>query len=162
MLTHSIAQATEKVYVTSPYFVPDRPFRDAMISAALRGVDVRVLVPEESDHWIVGLAALGSFERLIEAGVQIYRYDKGFIHAKTLVIDDWFASVGSANMDSRSFHLNFELNVFVFGSAFSKALTDQFLLDLHDLSPLTVDVVRGQSYGRRMLGAIARLASPLL
>jgi cardiolipin synthase len=162
MLTYAVDHATSRVFITSPYFVPDRPFRDALISAALRGVDVRLLLPERSDHWVAGLASLGWYERLIAAGVRIYEYDKGFIHAKTLVLDDWVATVGSANMDIRSFHLNFELNVFVFGSRFSEALAELFVLDIHELDPVSSADVAGWSFSKRTMAALARLASPLL
>jgi cardiolipin synthase len=162
MLAYAVDHANSRVLITSPYFVPDRPFRDALTSAALRGVDVRLLLPQRSDHWLAGLASLGWYERMIAAGVRIYEYDKGFIHAKTLVLDDWVSTVGSANMDIRSFHLNFELNVFVFGPRFAEALAEQFELDIHELDPVSAADVARWSYGKRTLAGLARLASPLL
>ncbi|MCA9542542.1 MAG: cardiolipin synthase, partial [Myxococcales bacterium] len=127
---HMFALARERLWITSPYFIPSPSLEEALVSAALRGVDVRLLVPAKSDHRLVTLASSSYYPNLIEAGIRIFEYERGFVHAKTTVVDDWVASVGSANMDLRSFHLNFELNAFVYGEAFVRDLAEQFERDL--------------------------------
>jgi cardiolipin synthase len=112
--------------------VPSQTVEAAITSAALRGVDTRLLVPERSDKWLVRLAANSYFPALLEAGVRIYRYQRGFLHAKTLVVDDWMSSIGSANMDVRSFQLNYELDAFLFGKETCEQMAAQFLADLEN------------------------------
>lgn len=155
---HIFALAANRVWITSPYFIPSPSLEDALISASLRGVDVRLLVPMRSDSRLVAWASASYYPRLIEAGVRIYRYERGFVHAKTMVVDNWVASVGSANMDLRSFHLNFELNVFVYGAKFVNDLATQFEIDLEHATEL-----REAPSGWRILrGNLARILSPLL
>ena len=106
----AITIAREKVYITTPYFIPDRAILVALQTAALRGVDVRLLLPSKSNHPVVFQAARFFYEELLEAGVRIYGSGPGIIHAKTMVVDTAVALVGSANMDLRSFRLNFEVH----------------------------------------------------
>ena len=159
---HAIALARQRLWLSSPYFVPAPQIEDALISAALRGVDVRLLLPSRSDSLVVQFAARSYYPRLLEAGVRIFEYERGFLHAKTLLADDWVGSIGSANMDMRSFHLNFELNAFVHGPDFCAQLADQFEQDLDRSREVTLDVVRRRSFPKRLLCATARLLSPLL
>jgi len=158
----AIANAQDRIWITNPYFVPGRVIRLALVTAALRGVDVRLLLPSRSDHVLVSLASHSIYEELLEGGIQIYEYERGFIHAKTLVIDTWVGTIGSANMDMRSFELNFELNAFVFGADFCERLANQFRRDLQDARQVTLEGVRQTGYARRLLMAGARLLSPLL
>ena len=157
-----ITLARKRVWITSPYFVPDAVIEEALICAALRGVDVRLLLPSRSDSVLVSVASRSYYARLLEAGVQIDEYARGFVHAKTLVVDEWAASIGSANMDIRSFHLNYEINVFVFNQEFTSELSDVFLDDLKDAESVTLESQTGLSYMRRLARACARLLSPLL
>ena len=155
---HIFALARKRLWITSPYFIPSPSVEEALISASLRGVDVRLLVPKRSDSRLVALAASSYYPHLIEAGIRIYQYERGFVHAKTMVVDDWVGCVGSANMDLRSFHLNFELNAFVYGCDFVNELAAQFEHDLESASEMR-KLPRGWKV---MLGNIARLFSPLL
>ena len=155
---HMFALARERLWITSPYFIPSPSLEEALVSAALRGVDVRLLVPAKSDHRLVTLASSSYYPNLIEAGIRIFEYERGFVHAKTTVVDDWVASVGSANMDLRSFHLNFELNAFVYGEAFVRDLAEQFERDLEHATELE----RAPRVWKVVLGNVARLFSPLL
>ena len=152
------ALARERLWITSPYFIPSPSLEDSLISASLRGVDVRLLIPMRSDNRLVSWASSSYLPQLIEAGVRIYRYDHGFMHAKTIVVDEWVAGVGSANLDLRSFHLNFELNVFVYGADFVKALAAQFQIDLEQAR----EVRESPNRWRVLRGNLARLFSPLL
>ena len=158
----AISAALDRIWITSPYFVPDEVTAHALIAAALRGVDVRLLLPKHSDHRLVGLASRATYPRLLDAGVRVFEYAKGFIHAKTLVIDDWVGTVGSANMDIRSFQLNYELNAFVFGAAFTHELASHFREDLRDADEVRAEDLRELSYGARVARNAARLLSPLL
>ena len=158
----AIASARERVWITTPYFVPTEPIEQCIATAALRGVDVRLLVPARADSRIVGWASRSWFPSLVRAGVRIWTYEAGFIHAKTLLVDRWLAVVGSANLDSRSFHLNYEINAFVYDAEFSETLERRFEGDLESSAELPADQVLKPGVGRRLLLGAARLLSPLL
>ena len=162
MYAFAISNAQKRVWITNPYFVPSPAIENALVSAALRGIDVRVLVPHRSDSVIVQLAARSYFPPMIEAGARIYRYARGFVHAKTMVVDEWVGTVGSANMDMRSFRLNFELNPFVVDVVFARTLARSFLADLEGADEFTADDVARQPMITRLLTGLARLMSPLL
>jgi cardiolipin synthase A/B len=156
------AHARHRIWITNPYFVPNSAVRDALIAAALRGVDVRLLLPERSDSPIVRLAAVAHYPRLFQAGVRVFHYAPGVLHAKTMVVDGWVATVGSANMDMRSFYLNFELNAFVFGGGLAHDLARRFQLDLRESVEVTAATLRRASLPLRLARSGARLLSPLL
>jgi len=158
----AIALAQQRVWITSPYFVPDSVVEETLITAALRGVDVRLLLPSKSDNALVGFASRAYYAELLEAGVRVYEYARGFVHAKTMIVDSWVGTVGSANMDIRSFQLNFELNAFVLGDNFCAALEREFVEDLQDAREVTLEQVRATAYWRRLVQGLARLLSPLL
>jgi cardiolipin synthase len=162
VFTQAYALARERIWVTSPYFIPTPAVENGLIGAALRGVDVRLLLPLRPDHPVAMAAASSYFPPLLEAGVRIFRYRRGFVHAKTLVVDDWVSAVGSANLDLRSFHLNFELNALVYGREFAVALAAQFLRDLEQAQETGLAHERSLGTVARVLRAGARLLSPLL
>jgi len=158
----AIALARERVWITSPYFVPGPDLEMTLIGAALRGVDVRLLLPGISDSWLVQQAARSYYRRFLEAGVRIFEYKRGFVHAKTMVVDSWVGTVGSANMDTRSFQLNFELNAFVYGERFADELADHYRADLRHAAEVDLEQARHVRYPVRLLRSVARLLSPLL
>lgn len=163
MATNAIIHdARSYVYITTPYFIPNESVYDAIRTAALGGQDVRMLVPLHSDSWLVNKAASAYYEDLLNCGVRIYRYTRGFVHAKTLVVDDDLAMVGSANMDNRSFELNFETNAIVYDRAVAAHLKQQFLEDLKDAEEL--DKERWMKRGKltRFMESVARLLSGVL
>jgi cardiolipin synthase len=162
MYALGIAYAERRVWATSPYFVPDRVMQMALVTAALRGVDVRLLVPKRSDSRLVDLASRYYFPELLEAGVRIFEYGAGFLHAKSLVVDDWLAAIGSSNMDIRSFQLNYELSAFVYDRRVTEVLASQFEADLARAHEVPKGWAKRLSYGRRLLHAAAGLLSPLL
>ena len=125
-----INEAESNVFLTTPYFVPDDGIFEALRVAALSGLDVRIIIPGNPDHFFVYWASMSYLGELLEAGVRVYQYEKGFIHAKVLTIDGTVSSVGSANMDIRSFDLNFEVNAFMYDAGITKILEDDFLKDL--------------------------------
>ncbi len=127
----AIAGARERLWMTTAYFAPDRAFEDALFDAARRGVDVRILVNgQQVDKEVARQAGHRSYEKLLEAGVRIYEYDKTMLHAKVLLVDDCWANVGSGNFDSRSFDLDLEINVAIFDRGLQEELERHFDEDL--------------------------------
>ncbi|MDR6518250.1 cardiolipin synthase [Variovorax paradoxus] len=160
MHVEAIHSATHRAWLTTPYFVPGEPALMALTSAALRGVDVRLLVPRRSDSAVVSAAARSYFDELIAAGVKVWEYKARMLHSKTLVVDDHCAMIGTANFDNRSFRLNFEVSAVVYGPELTRPLAAQFETDLHSSGAVRAN--RHQGFWRRLGDAIARLFSPLL
>lgn len=157
-----IATAQEKIYITSPYFVPDDSITMALKTAALSGLDVRILLPSRPDHHTVFWASRSYFQELLEAGVRFYLYQPGFVHAKILLVDGLVASIGTANMDIRSFQHNFEVNAILYNSSSVAKLEADFFDDLEDSKELTLHDYQRRPWHHRVLESIARLLSPLL
>ncbi|MCB9555625.1 MAG: cardiolipin synthase [Deltaproteobacteria bacterium] len=158
----AIATARSRVYLTTPYFIPDQAMRVALETAALRGVDVRLLLPQRSDMRLVLFAGRSYYDELLRAGVRIFEYEAGMLHAKTMVVDDTWATVGSANMDIRSFRLNFEINAAIYGPAFANELGKVFLQDLKRSTEVTSAIYQTRRWPRRVAESFARMLSPLL
>ncbi len=154
--------AREKLYITNPYFIPSESILDALRQAAYSGVDVRILLPDKSDSALVGAASRFYFTGLIKAGVKIYLYQKGFIHSKTLVADGMVSIVGTANMDIRSFDLNFEIMPVLYSRQFAGEMEQMFLRDLENSKQLTLKEVESVGTTRKLLYATARLISSFL
>jgi cardiolipin synthase len=158
----AIANASDRIFLTSPYFIPNASIFDALRKAALSGKNVRLLVPGVSDSAFVNAASRSYYQELLDCGVKIYLYQKGFVHAKTLVIDDYLSFVGTANMDNRSFDLNFEINAVIYGKEFCHELAQSFLKDLDSSKLVTLQMWRRRSKQDVLKSKIARLFSPLL
>ena len=154
--------AKEKLYVTNPYFIPNDSILDALKQAAISGVDVRILMPEKSDSAVVGAASKFYYEELLQAGVRIFLYKKGFVHAKTVVADDDLSVVGTANMDIRSFDLNFEIMSVIYGAAFAKQLEGAFLNDMKECTELSYESWVKQGTLKKLTYAVAHLVSSFL
>jgi cardiolipin synthase len=161
-IAQAIASAHQRVWITNPYFIPSPALEATLVASGLRGVDVRLLLPARSDSLIVAAASRSYYEELLSAGVRIFEYQRGFVHAKTMVVDDWMATVGSANMDMRSFNLNFELNAFVFGHSLCDELADHFEADMERAHEVDLASVTATGLPRRLARGMARLLSPLL
>jgi cardiolipin synthase len=157
----AFAAARRRLWIETPYFVPDDGIGAALRNAALRGVDVRLIVPGTSDLRIVSLAGRSYFDEMMEAGVRIHLYRPTNLHAKVLVVDDDVGVIGSPNVDMRSFFLNFELGVFLYGRSQVEALADGFLKDLESSEP--VDPVRFARRPRslQLIEDTCRIFSPL-
>lgn len=158
----AIAGARTRVLVTTPYFVPDEAMLTALVTAALRGVEVQILVPRRSDSRTVTAAGRSFFADLLAAGVQIHEYTPRMLHAKTLVVDDAFAAVGSANMDTRSFRLNYEVTAVLYGPEAPRVLAEAFTRDLARAHAVTRGELGSAKLTRRVVEAAARVLSPLL
>ena len=161
MYFRMITSATRSIRLTTPYFIPDRSLIVALETSALAGVDVRIITPGIPDHPPVIWAGRTFMRRLIEAGVQFYEYQNGFIHAKVLTTDDNLASVGTANFDIRSLDIDFEVNALMIGEEITRALNRQFEQDQAHSRPVTLDEFIHRPLGTRVKESIARLASPL-
>ena len=157
-----ITLASESVYIQTPYFIPDESIMDALRMAALSGIDVRIMMPAKPDHMFVYWAGYSYIEQLLDAGVRAYTYDTGFIHAKTIVVDEAAASVGSANWDVRSFKLNFETNAIMYDHEIARELKEHFLADLNVCSELTSERFANLPKKIKLKQSISRLFSPLL
>jgi cardiolipin synthase len=157
-----ITSAQKSIWIASPYFVPDDDIFTALKVAALSGLDVRLLVPKRPDKRIVYYASHSYFPEMMEAGVQIYEYEKGFLHSKVVIVDDEIASIGTANMDMRSFHLNFEVNAFLYNTESVLSLVEDFEKDLLESNPIVKGVFANRPFYQKVAESLARLASPLL
>lgn len=161
-LLQTIHLAKKEILIASPYFIPGNSITNALITAALSGISVKLLVPGISDSKLVNWAASSYYGILLDAGVEIYLYQKGFLHAKTMVIDKEVSIVGTANMDQRSFELNFEVNAIVFDKDIAIEMTEIFYNDMLDSNKIDADAWRERSKWQGLLEQTARLLSPLL
>lgn len=158
----AILTAQKYVYITTPYFVPNSEMLTAIQIAAKSGVDVRLIIPKKSDSWIVKHASNSYLKALLDAGVKIYKYHEGFIHAKTMVIDDVFCTIGTSNMDYRSFNINFEINSFMYDSVQSEILKSHFFEDLTQSTLIEYETFLNRSKFEKFKESYARLWSPLI
>jgi cardiolipin synthase len=158
----SIASARRYIYIATPYFMPSESVLLAIKTAALGGVDVRLLLPQKSDAIITLMSTRSYIKELLESGVRIYFYQKGFLHCKTFVSDDVLTSVGSANMDFRSFEQNFEVTAFVYDEEISLQAKQTFLDDLADSTEIDMDTWVLRPMWEKTKESVARLLSPLL
>ena len=156
-------QSRRYLYIQTPYFTPTAPVLMAIQNAALAGVDVRLMVPSTADRGaITRLASQSYFRDLIPAGVKIYRFNKGFMHAKTIVCDDDFATIGSTNLDPRSMEQNFEVNAFFYDSAVACRQRDIFLEDQQQCTLVDPEEWLHRSPLQKLLESLARLLTPIL
>lgn len=157
-----IARAERRLWIVSPYFVPDVDMQTALYAAAMRGVDVRVLVPRKPDHRLVWLASIAHANRMIRHGVKIYRYTEGFLHEKVILVDDKIAGVGTVNFDNRSFRINFEITLWFTHPEMIEAINEMLEEDLAGSVLLTTGERSRQTLAMRFLSEAARLLSPVL
>jgi cardiolipin synthase A/B len=158
----AINAARERIWITTPYLVPDEAVFAALRLAALRGVDVRILIPSRRDHVVVFAASkLYAYDSL-RAGIRIFRYQPGFLHQKVVLIDSVAAAIGSANLDNRSFRLNFEIMVLTVDRGFALEVEAMLLNDFAESLEIDRNEYRQASALRRVLMHVARLFSPIL
>ena len=158
----AICNAKERVYIETPYFIPDEGLLRALKSAALSGVDVRIIFPSIAAHKIVHQASYSYFDDILKSGGKVYLYNKGFIHSKLIIIDDKIASTGSANMDLRSFMLNFEINAFIYDKDIINKISDDFFEDLKNSKEVDLEVFQNRPFIKKWAESVARLFSPIL
>lgn len=161
-LLEAISCAKKSIYITSPYFIPGESLMDALIIAIQSGLDVKVLIPGISDSKMVNTAASAYYTELLQYGAKIYKYNKGFVHAKTMVIDNDLSIIGSANMDYRSFDLNFEVNAMVYSKNIANQLTVAFEDDLKVSEQIDKDSWINRPKYIHLWEKVVRLLSPFL
>ncbi|PHV69886.1 cardiolipin synthase [Sporanaerobium hydrogeniformans] len=157
-----IHAAKKSVFIQTPYFIPDEAVLTALKLAALSGIDVRIMIPNKPDHMIVYWATYAHIGEVLSCGVRCYTYEKGFLHAKTIIVDNTIASVGTANFDVRSFKLNFEINAFIYDFETANELTNVFLEDLKDCKEITPKLYSQRPALVHFKESISRLLSPIL
>jgi cardiolipin synthase len=162
LFTELIHRAKKRVWIVSPYFVPDDVVVSALQIAALRGVDVRIMLPENPDHKLVYLASFSFLEETVPVGIKVYRYIEGFLHQKVFLVDDSLAGVGTANLDNRSFRLNFELTVLFADKKVASDVEAMLRQDFACCRKLSMDEINQQPWWFVLATKIARLFSPVL
>lgn len=160
MFLDMINSARHRIWIVSPYFVPDDDLISALQLAALRGVDVRILIPENPDHKLVYLSAFSYLEEAEKANVKIFRYKPGFLHQKVMLVDDSRATVGTANFDNRSMRLNFEITLLVHDSEFAAEVEAMLEKDFEESRPVASTDYTNQSFCFRLAVRCARLLAP--
>lgn len=158
----AITSADNYVYITTPYFVPNDEIITAITVASKSGVDVKLIIPKKSDSKVVKHATNSYLDKLLQAGVKVYKYKKGFIHAKTMVVDDIFSTVGTSNMDYRSFNINFEINALIYDKENSKILKRHFEDDLKECEEVDYKAYLNRSRLTKLKESFSRLWSPLI
>ncbi len=156
-----IHQARERLWIVSPYFVPDTSIIHALQLAAMRGVDVRIMLPEKPDKLTIKLSSFTAIRETLPHGVQFYYYQCGFLHQKVLLVDDDIAAVGTANLDNRSFRLNFEISAVIYDHGFARELSDMLEQDFNQCRQLLPSEVARWSLMRRLASRCAYLFAPL-
>jgi len=162
VFTGAINAAQKRVWIASPYFVPDDAVVQALQLAGLRGVDVRILIPENADSMLVTLAAYSFFDQIKAAGVRFYRYQDGFLHQKVVLVDDTFATVGTANFDNRSFRLNFEITAAIANADFAAEVAAMLESDFANARLMDRDEYDQKPLWFKVAVRSARLAAPVL
>ncbi|MFT4518676.1 MAG: cardiolipin synthase [Halioglobus sp.] len=162
MFHQIIVAARRRIWIASPYFVPDRAIVSALQLAALRGVDVRLIIPDEPDGPVIGMANWSYTDELLPLGVKFYRYQGGFMHQKVLLMDDHLAGVGTANFDNRSFRLNFEITLLVEDSKFASQVEDMLQRDMERSRQVTQEEIKNKPPWFPLAMGAARLLAPVL
>jgi len=162
LFTHAIESAESRVWIASPYFVPDGRVLGALQLAAFRGVDVRILMPRKSDNFLFTRVPYTYLPDLESAGVKLFLYEPCFMHQKVMLVDDDYAAVGTANFDNRSFRLNFEVTCLVSDTGFCEEVESMLLVDFAQSTRLTEKDLSGRSLAFRVSTRLTRLLSPVL
>lgn len=157
-----IMNANEKLYIQTPYFIPDDSILEGLRIAGLSGIDVRVIIPSKPDHPFVYWASLSYIGELQQAGVKFYTYENGFIHSKIIIMDDLVSTIGTANLDIRSFKLNFEVNAFIYDKEVNREMTKAFMDDLKVSKEITIEEYEKRSIIVKFKESVSRLLSPIL
>ncbi len=160
--THAIHSAQRRIWIASPYFVPDEGIITALQIAAMRGLDVRIIIPGLADKWLVKRAAMSYVPYVTQAGVQMYEYGRGFMHQKVMLLDDDVSVIGTANFDNRSFRLNFEITVVTIDRTFAADVEAMLEQDFANSTLITAEQTANRSLWFNVTSRVARLFSPIL
>lgn len=159
---HLFCSARHHIYIQTPYFVPDRPILTALQTAAASGIDVRLMIPCKPDHPFVYWGTWYYMGQILKAGARCFLYENGFLHAKEVLVDGTVASCGTANMDIRSFRLNYEINAVIYDAEAVKKLENIFQKDLQNCREITWEEYQKRGWNIRVKQGFSRLLSPLL
>ncbi|AIC94674.1 cardiolipin synthase [Shouchella lehensis] len=157
-----IMDAKKSIIIQTPYFIPDKTLLDALQVAAQTGIEVKIMIPNKPDHMFVYWATTSHIGEMLKVGAKIYIYENGFIHNKVLVVDERVSSVGTANIDQRSFKLNFEVNAFIYDSSIARQLIHDFAEDVNVSTLVTTELYEARGKRVRFKESISRLLSPIL
>lgn len=158
----AIASARKRIYIQTPYFLPTDALLKALQGAALSGVDVRIMIPEKTDSVLLGYGSRSYVDDCLKAGVKVYLFTTGMLHAKTMMIDDDFVTTGSVNFDFRSFENNFEANLLIYSVSVNRRMRDIFFHDLSSCRKLTLSAWRSRPRSSRIIESLVRLFAPIL
>jgi len=158
----AISSARRTIYIQTPYFLPTDSLLSALQAAALAKVDVRIMMPENTDSVLLHYASFSYVTQCLKAGIKVYLYEAGMLHAKSMIIDDELVTAGSTNFDFRSFENNFECNLLIFDSAINRRMRDIFFEDLKKCRKLRLNEWKRRPIGQRFLESLLRLISPIL
>lgn len=162
MFHKAIANARERVFIQTPYFLPTEGLLKALVTAALSNVDVRIMIPARPDSAILRYASASYINECLRAGIKFYFYKPGMLHSKVIIIDDELTSVGSTNFDFRSFEHNFEANLFIYSREFNQQSGDIFLADQHNSVRVLASEWKKRPFLKKWAESILRLLSPVL
>lgn len=157
-----INKATDYLYITNPYIIPGPAIIQALLTTALSGVDVRLMISEKVDSKIVGWCVRSYFDVLLKSGIKIYLFPDGFLHSKIIVSDDAISTIGTANLDDRSFEQNYEVNAIIYDATFAKYLKDDFLRDSNISRLLSYEEHLKRPWGDKLKEGFGKVFSPLL
>lgn len=157
-----ITSAREEILITTPYFIPDESIFNALKISSKSGVKIKLMIPEKTDIKTAFYASQTYLKELLLSGVEVFFYTKGMMHSKTMIIDSLISTVGSTNMDQRSFSLNAEVNAFIYDTAIAEKLRFHFEEDLKDCYKLQLEDLRKRAWYVKVLCSIARLIAPIL
>lgn len=158
----AVQHTSRYIYIQTPYFVPPEPLLQALKASALKGADVRIMLPEKADLCYMGPANRSFYTECLQAGIRIYEKTGNFIHSKTMVSDDYLSILGSANMDFRSFEINYEINTYIFDTRTAEENRMIFLKDMEMCKEITLEQWKKQSWYSKILQSLIRLFAPLL
>jgi len=159
---YAIASASKYMFISMPYIIPNESILTALKTSALAGVDIRLILPFKSDSMLTYWSSLSYLDELLESGIKVYMYEKGFTHSKLIICDDIFASVGTANLDIRSFDQNLEVNALIYDEKIAITLKNMYLEDLSNCFEITADDFSKRSSVNRFKESLARVFSPIL
>ncbi len=158
---YAINYAKKRIWITSPYFVPEPQIISSLHLAAMRGVDVRIILPEKPDHILVYLSSFAFLDDLTKSGVKFYRYKKGFLHQKVMLIDDDVATVGTVNFDNRSFHINFEITLLTVDHKFAQETEEMLIKDFNECRQLEGNEYKDKPFWFKVIVRVATLMAPI-
>lgn len=161
-LLQVICQSRQYLYIQTPYFLPTEPILMALRNAALAGVDVRIMVPRHGDSLLADLASHSYYKEAMTAGVKIYQYEAGYLHAKMILADDNFVTIGSTNIDFRSFEHNFEINAFIYDPKVARRMKHIYMADLEKSTRIVLSEWKERPLWNRFWESLVRLLSPLM